>query len=384
MAYYGQFVNTTSLLSLLGTAAIATGVIKYLAQYSEKKELQQKVINTAFLMVIAGSVIVSIFTISCSKILSQAAFKTDQYWLVYLVYGFCVTAISMNIVFGAILNGLKKIKQLTIINIIGSLIGMVSMLIAAYYLQLTGVLINSSIVGVIIMCVNLVMFKKLNIRWRLSFKEFDKGILKSLFAFSLMAVVSGVVIPIMQIMVRNKIINSVSLQEAGNWQAITRISDYYLSFVTSVLVVYYMPRLSELRSAHEIRKEIRYGYKIILPVVGILSLTIWLLRDVIIHILFTPEFMGMRELFQYQLTGDFLKIGSWLLSFLMLAKAMTKTFIITEIVFASTFVAMSYFFIDRYGVIGATYAFAVNYLIYWILMEWVMWRYLKSDKINSV
>lgn len=378
MAYYGQFVNTTSLLSLLGTAAITTGVVKYLAQYSDKKELQQKVINTAFLMVIAASIGISIFTISSSRVLSEFAFKTVDFWIVYLVYGLCVTAISMNLVFTAILNGLKKIKQLTIVNIIASVIGMTSMLISAYYLNLIGVLINSSIVGVLLMCVNMIMFRKLNIRWKLNLREFDKGILKSLLAFSLMAVVSGVVIPVMQIMVRNKIINTVSLQEAGNWQAITRISDYYLSFVTSVLVVYYMPRLSELKTAQEIRKEIRYGYKIILPVVGILSLTIWLLRDVIIHVLFTPEFLGMRELFQFQLTGDFLKIGSWLLSFLMLAKAMTRTFIATEIIFASTFVIMSYFFIDGFGVIGATYAFAVNYLVYWLLMEVLMRRYLKG------
>lgn len=378
MAYYGQFLNTTSLLAMIGTAAITSGVIKYLAQYSDKKDMQQRVINTAFLMVIAASVIVSIFTISCSRILSEVAFKSVDYWVVYLVYGFCITAISMNLVFSAILNGLKKIKQLTILNITTSLIGMTSMVLSAFYLGLIGVLINSSIVGVIIMCVNLVMFRKLGIRWKLNFREFDKEIVKSLLAFSLMAVVSGTVIPIMQIMVRNKIITSVSLEEAGYWQAVTRISDYYLGFVTSVLVVYYMPRLSELRTRMELKKEIRYGYKMILPIVGVLSLTIWLLRDFIIHILFTPDFLAMRDLFAFQLIGDFLKIGSWLLAFIMIAKAMTRTYIITEILFATSFVLMSYFFINHFGVVGATYAFAINYFVYWILMEWIVWRYLKS------
>lgn len=378
MAYYGQFLNTTSLLAMIGTAAITSGVIKYLAQYSDKKDMQQRVINTAFLMVIAASVIVSIFTISCSRILSEVAFKSVDYWVVYLVYGFCITAISMNLVFSAILNGLKKIKQLTILNITTSLIGMTSMVLSAFYLGLIGVLINSSIVGVIIMCVNLVIFRKLGIRWKLNFREFDKEIVKSLLAFSLMAVVSGTVIPIMQIMVRNKIITSVSLEEAGYWQAVTRISDYYLGFVTSVLVVYYMPRLSELRTRMELKKEIRYGYKMILPIVGVLSLTIWLLRDFIIHILFTPDFLAMRDLFAFQLIGDFLKIGSWLLAFIMIAKAMTRTYIITEILFATSFVLMSYFFINHFGVVGATYAFAINYFVYWILMEWIVWRYLKS------
>jgi PST family polysaccharide transporter len=378
MAYYGQFVNATSLLATLGTGAIASGVIKYLAQYKDNKSLQQSVINTAFLMVIFASILVSVFTVSCSHLLSGISFKTETYWVVYFIYGFCITSISLNLIFSAVLNGLKKIKHLTIINITSSLVGMTSMIITAYYFGLTGVLINSSVVGVVIMCVNMVMFRKLGIRLNLNIKKFDNAILKKLLAFSLMAIVSGFVVPVMQIIVRNKIINTLSLQDAGYWQAVTRISDYYLGFVTSVLVVYYMPRLSELKTSGEIRKEIRYGYKIILPVVGILSLTIWLFRDIIIHILFTPDFTGMRELFAFQLIGDVLKIGSWLLAFIMLAKAMTRTYIVTEILFASSFVLMSYFFIDHFGVIGATYAFALNYLLYWIIMEWIVWRYLKG------
>lgn len=378
MAYYGQFLNTTSLLAMIGTAAISSGVVKYLAQYKDDKNLQQKVINTAFLMVFCASLIISIFTISCSRLLSQFAFKSSDYWIVYLVYGICVSAVAFNVIFNSILNGLKKIKQLTYINITTSVIGMISMVISAYYFDLIGVLINSSIVAFVMIWVNVFLFRRLGIKWKPDFKNFDRGIIKKLLAFSLMAVVSGTVIPIMQIMVRNKIINTVSLNDAGYWQAVTRISDYYLGFITSVLVVYYMPRLSELTEKTEIKKEIRYGYKMILPIVGLLSFLIWLFKDFIIHVLFTPDFIAMKELFAFQLIGDFLKIGSWLLAFIMLAKAMTRTYIITEVLFAMSFVVMSYYFVDHFGVIGATYAFALNYFLYWIIMELIVWRYLKS------
>lgn len=377
MAYYGQFVNTTSLLAMLGTGAITSGVVKYLAEFSAEKEKQQRLISTAFVILLFSSAVVSLFVMACSGLLSLAAFKTKEFWIVYLVFGFCLTAVSMNSLFNSILNGLKKIKNLTIINITASLVSMTSIVILSQYLGLTGVLINSSVAGVIIMCVNILMFKRLGIEWKVRRNQFDKSLLKRLLGFSLMAIVSGTVIPAMQFIVRSKIITTLSLEEAGYWQAVTRISDYYLGFVSSVLVVYYMPRLSELKMATEIRKEIRYGYKMILPVVGALSITIWLLRDVIIQILFTPDFIAMRDLFAFQLIGDFLKIGSWLLAFIMVAKAMTKTFIITEILFATGFVLLSFIFINHFGVVGATYAFALNYLIYWLVMEGVVWRYLK-------
>lgn len=378
MAYYGQFLNTTSILAMLGTGAITTGVVKYLAEYSEDKARQQQLISTAFIMVLLSSAVISLFTMACSSPFSMAAFKTKDFWIVYLVYGFCLTAVSLNLIFSSILNGLKKIKQLTLINIIASLTGMVSIVILSYYLDLKGVLINSSIVGVVMMGINILMFRKWGIEWKFNLAKFDKPLLKKLFSFSLMAIVSGTVIPVMQFLVRSKIISSVSLQDAGYWQAVTRISDYYLGFVSSVLIVYYMPKLSELKTADEIKKEIRYGYKIILPVVGILSLSVWLGRDLIIHILFTKDFIAMRDLFAFQLIGDFLKIGSWILAYLMIAKAMTQVYIITEIGFGISFVVFSYIFIAYYGVIGATYAFALNYFLYWILMEGIVRLYLKK------
>jgi PST family polysaccharide transporter len=138
------------------------------------------------------------------------------------------------------------------------------------------------------------------------------------------------------------------------------------------LSVYYLPRLSEIHDRKELRNEILKGYKTILPIVGFIALLIWLLKDVVIHLLFTPDFLPMKSLFTFQLLGDFFKIGSWLLAFLMLAKAMTRIYIITEIFFGISFVALSFFFMNRYGMIGTTYSFCINYGAYWITMFLLM------------
>jgi PST family polysaccharide transporter len=243
---------------------------------------------------------------------------------------------------------------------------------SAYVFGLEGVLIASTATAVIICVINIYIFNKLGIKWKPDFKSWDKRVVKMLSAFSLMAMVSGFVVPVMQILVRDRIILQFSVADAGYWQAVTKISDYYLGFITSVLGVYYMPRLSEINNKAELRNEIIKGYKIILPIVGFVAFLIWLLKGFIIHILFTPEFLPMKPLFTYQLLGDFFKMGSWLLAFLMIAKAMTTTFIVTEIIFASSYVVLSYYFMNHYGIIGATYSFCINYGAYWILMGVLM------------
>lgn len=377
IAFVGQFQNTTAILTILATAAITTGVVKYLAEHKSDPIKSSQIINTAFLIVFISSLIISLFVMSTSGYLSEGAFKSKDFWIVYFLFGLFTMAISFNALFSSILNGLKEIRKFTIINICSSLIGVSVTVISAYKFGLKGVLLSSTATAVIIFIINIFIFNKLGISWKPDFKSWDKKVVKMLSAFSLMAIVSGFVVPTMQILVRDRIILQFSVEDAGYWQAVTKISDYYLGFITSVLGVYYMPRLSEINNKTELRNEILKGYKIILPVVGVVAFLIWLLKGFIIHILFTPEFLPMKPLFTYQLLGDFFKIGSWLLAYLMIAKAMTKAYIISEIIFAASYVILSYYFMNQYGILGATYSFCINYGLYWIVMWLIMRKEIK-------
>ena len=368
MAYLGQFQNATAILAMLATGAIATGVIKYLAQYRDDQEKTRQLINTSFLIVFSCSFIIAIFVMAASGYLSMASFKTKEFWLVYFLFGLFTMAVSFNVLCSAILNGLKEIRKFTIVNIVASLTGLVITVAFSFFFGLIGVLVSASTVSLVILILNIYLFNKVGIPWKPNFRYWNRSAVKMLLSFSFMAVITGFLVPSMQIMVRNKIINDLSLDEAGYWQAVSKISDYYLAFITTMLGVYYLPRLSEIKNKTELRREIFTGYKIILPVVAGLALIIWLMKDIIIHILFTPAFLPMKPLFTWQLIGDFFKIGSWLLAYLMLAKALVKSYIITEFIFAATYVILCYYFIDHFGVIGATYGFCCNYGLYWATM----------------
>ncbi len=141
--------------------------------------------------------------------------------------------------------------------------------------------------------------------------------------------------------------------------------------ITTSLGVYYLPRLSEIQDNKELRKEIFSGYKIIMPIVILASLIIFLLKEYVVLIAFSKNFMPMIDLFAWQLIGDVIKIASWLLAYLMLAKAMTKTYISLEILGSLSFVLLSIYFVDNYGLVGITYAYALNYFLYMFVMIYI-------------
>ena len=207
------------------------------------------------------------------------------------------------------------------------------------------------------------------------FKQgFDKESGVKLGKYILMALVSAIMVPLSQMLVRDYIAHSLDWQSAGYWQGIWYISSMYLMVVTTSLGVYYLPRLSEIKNPFELKKEIVDGYKIILPIVTVVALGIYGFKEYIVYIAFTKSFMPMLELFKWQLIGDVIKIASWLLSYLMLAKAMTKLYIYTEIIFSTLFVFLSMWCIDSFGLIGVTYAFVLNYLLYFMVMVFIFRR----------
>jgi len=183
-----------------------------------------------------------------------------------------------------------------------------------------------------------------------------------------MSLVSATIIPLSHIFVRDYIGSNLSWEQAGYWQAIWRISETYLMLVTTTLSIYYLPKLSSIQSKSELKAELLHGYKIIMPIVIATALGIYFCRDYIIKILFTEAFKPMAELFMFQLIGDVVKIASWLMGFIMIAKAMTRLFIFSEIVFVSSFVALSVVFINIFGLIGITIAYMLNYMLYTIFL----------------
>ncbi|MFN5937739.1 MAG: O-antigen translocase, partial [Sphingobacteriales bacterium] len=85
-------------------------------------------------------------------------------------------------------------------------------------------------------------------------------------------------------------------------------------------------------------------------------------------LLFTIDFQEMEKLFSFQLIGDILKVTGWILGYIMVAKAMVKTYIITEIFNYLIFILLSILFINWIGVKGVVIAYSTSHAFYLVLM----------------
>ena len=183
-----------------------------------------------------------------------------------------------------------------------------------------------------------------------------------------MALVSGIALPLVTIGIRNYIITAEGMNSAGYWEAMNRISTYYLMFVNSLMTLYFLPRFAEITDKKEFRAEVFSFYKNIAPVFGLGLLVIYLLKPFIIMLFLTDDFLPVKELFGWQLLGDFVKILSVLIAYNFIAKRMFWHFIITELFLVFITYFTSLFFVDMYGVVGANMAHFVSYVMYFVII----------------
>jgi O-antigen/teichoic acid export membrane protein len=382
IALIGQLNNFVAIFIVIASAGINQGVTKYISENKDSIENVKLFIGTAFKLTLISSLICSLALIVFFKFLSIEILESPDYWYVFLIFGLVIIFYALNNLLLSILNGFQLYRKFVVINIVTSFVGLLFTVLLVYFWQIKGALISVISYQSVMFIISYRMMRKEYWFEFLSFKEkIDTIIARHYLKYTLMALTTAATVPVSQLLIRTYVISNLSIVEAGYWEGMNKLSSVYLLLITTSLSVYFLPKLSELKTDHELRNEIFRAYKIIMPALFVGIIIIYFLRFNLIEMLFSKSFYPMAKLFLFQLMGDFFKIGSWLLAFNMIAKSMTTTFIISEILYSLLFVVLSIYFVNISGVQGITFAYSISYIIYSILMI-LLFRKLLFIKSN--
>jgi PST family polysaccharide transporter len=252
-----------------------------------------------------------------------------------------------------------------VITIIGQILGLLITLLLIYQNKIDGALISVIIAPSLIFLITLVgIFNRRSLVASIKISNIDFGILKKLLPFTSMAMVSAIAMPIIYIFIRNYIIDNSGLKDAGYWEAMNRISEYYLMFVSSLMALYILPKFSKIESKKEFKSEIINLYKSVIPVFALGLIIIYLLRSFIVVLIFSEDFKPVENLFGWQLLGDFVKILSIVIAYQFIAKKMFAHFIVIELFLVIVIYFSSVYLVDAFGIKGAVMAHFISYVMY--------------------
>lgn len=380
----GQFMSVMNMVTTLAGGGIFTGVMKYVAEHRNTPDQLDNYLSSSSSISLTASAVVALVLCVCATFISRLLLGTAEYTGVIYALAVVQFLIAANNFAIAIVNGHEDVKGYAVITVAGSITGTVILYALTVYFKLKG-----AMYGLILMpaalsafSVPYVLFRKRVALYQLV-PKYNHKIALQLLNYTAMLCVTVCTMPLAQIALRKLIEKYADWTAVGYWQGIIKLSDAYLMFIHVVLGNYYLPKLASKHNSHDMNLEVLRAAKIIVPVTALMSCSVYLARDIIIKLLFSDSFVPMRDYFAFQMIGDFLKICAYTLGYVAVAKAMTKMYIIAEIVQSVVFVLIALFFLQVAGPIGITYAYATNYLIYLILSVFVYLRYMAANS-NSI
>ncbi|MFG6686204.1 O-antigen translocase [Mariniflexile sp. HNIBRBA6329] len=368
LALIGNLRNFVSSFQNIATLGFYNGAVKYISDFKDDVVELSKTISTVFYAGFTSTILVSFFCYFNAQLINNIIFpEYNNYAFVIKIFAMVLPFYALNIFSFSIMNGFLKYKILIVINIIGQILSMSIALLLIYQNKIIGALISVVIAESLIFLITLVgITNRRSLIPLIKVNSISLSFLKKMSTYSVMALFSAIIMPLVAIAIRSYIIENVGYKDAGFWEAMTRISKYYLMLVSSLMALYILPRFSEIDDIKEFRKEVFSFYKTVIPILLVGLVVIYFLKPFIVTLIFSDDFKPVEDLFLWQLLGDFVKVLSMVIAYQFLAKKMFWHYILTEAFLVIILYTTSVYFVDLYdNVQGAVIAHFVSYIMYY-------------------
>ncbi len=278
----------------------------------------------------------------------------------------------------ALIQGLSRIRDLAMLSILGAFSGTLLSIPIVYLLGERGIVLFLIAVSAMTLLTSWLYSKRIKvINVRISWSEAISEA-KPLFKLGLVFMSTTLMSLGIMYLVRVLIVHQLGLGAAGMYQAAIALSSIYVGIILEAMGRDFFPRLTAITQDNPacislVNKQMELGLLMAIP--GILATMTF--APVVISIFYSAKFMAANDVLRWQLLGLTLRVASWPLGFLLIAKGNGKAFFWTELVTGSVHVGLIWFGIKYFGLTGTGIAFFVMYIFYCIVIYQIGKAYYK-------
>ncbi len=379
MALMGSFRNFTAMIKSIATLGMNTSVVKLIVENKEDKEEVSIIYSTFFGVFLGLAILLGVSVALCSIWISNWIFFTNSYTTPIQFFGLMLPLIVINVFWTSVYNSFEKFKHIISIQIISNLIIFASTAYLIWQNNIQGGLLSVAVGEVIMFFVTYLFIRKTFKNFNFDYHQIElKKYLSDMQRFSIMALLSAVLVPLTLISIRDNIVSVHSIQEAGIWDGVNRLSSFYMLIFNTGLSMYYMPKLASLKTDSEFKMELKSYFKTLVPLFIGMILVILMLKSYIIQLAFTEEFNKINSILIWQLLGDFFRIMTLAFGFQILVKSMLKKYFIIEIVFNSCFLILAYLWIPSRSSEGVVQAYLAANVVSFLIILFMFRKLVKN------
>jgi PST family polysaccharide transporter len=269
----------------------------------------------------------------------------------------------------ALIQGLRRVGHLARLNVLGALAATVASIPAVWFWEERGIIpFMLAVAGMTVLAswwyARRVRVPPVAYPWRETWRA--AGALLSLGAAMMLStlMVAGV-----GYLTRVLIQRHLGLEAAGHYHAASLLATYCVNFILQGLGADFFPRLTAVARDHAaMGRLLNEQTEVSLLISGPAITGALALAPALLVVINSPAILPALPCLRWLLLGTVLRVASWLLSFVVLAKGNARLYVLTEAGANLLMLGTTWFGVNRWGLVGAGVAFAATYLVYWLFM----------------
>lgn len=317
--------------------------------------------RTAIVLGLVGALLLAVF----SRQVAVLTFGDDAHWgavaLLSLAVFFRLVADGQ----GALLQGMRRIGDMAKLGVVGALLGSVVSVALVFWLREEGVAVSLVAVAGISLAASWWYSRSVTIEptvmSAVEVRAEATALLRLGLAFMTSALLTmGAAYVVWLILIRDQ-----GLHGAGLYQAAWAIGGIYVTFVLQAMGADFYPRL--VAAAHddaECNRLVNEQTHVSLLLAGAGVVATLILAPWVLSLLYSSEFTAATELLRWICLGMALRVITWPLGYVLVAKGKQALFIGADLTWTLANIGLTWLCVREFGLAGAGVAFFGSYLIH--------------------
>lgn len=367
----GIFDSITGLVNSVAGMGVETSGVRQIAEANasgDNDKIARTIITLRRTAMFTGMFgLVVLVALSCPLSLFTFGDTKHVMELIFLSVTILFTAVTGGQT--ALIQGLQRIRDLALLSILGAVWGTVFSIPIVYYFGEKGIVIFLIVVSAMTLVTSWWFSRKIKVpAVSMSFSEtllYLKPLLKLGMVFMSTALMSMG----SMYLIRVFIVRYLGLDSAGMYQASTALSALYVGFILDAMGKDFYPRLTGVANNQPefialVNRQLEIGLLMAVP--GVLATMT--LSQFVIEIFYSAKFVPAYEILRWQLLGDILRVVTWPMGYMVIARGNSRVFFWTELLARMSHLLFIWIGIKYFGLIGTGIAFFAMYALSGIMI----------------
>ena len=321
--------------------------------------------RVTLLCALVGAIVLAV----SSSAVSTLTFGTDEHAISIALLS---VALFLGVIAGgqgALLQGTRRVADLAKISVYGALLGTVATVSIVYFAGERGIV--PSLIAVAVATLLLSWWYSRKVRTVEVVLEPGDTARESalLLKLGLAFLASGLLMSGAAYAVRTFVLRTLGLDAAGLYQAAWTLGGLYVGFVLQALGTDFYPRLVGVANDHRACNDMvneQAQASLLLAAPGIIATITF--AQLVVHLFYSAEFGGAVVLLQWMCLGMALRVITWPVGFIVVAKNRQVVFFGLESAWAAFNIAATWWCLGAFGLEGAGIAFMLSYVFHALIV----------------